>query len=61
MIIDIVSFVYIYDPDNMSSSQGNPSEDKKVANWAVKVVAASIAAGIVLSFVIGYITNGGWK
>ena len=45
----------------MSSNNSNSSEDKKLANWAVKVVAASIAAGIVLSFVIGYVLNGGWK
>ena len=54
-------FAYVYDLDKMSSNQGNPSEDKRVANWAVKVVATSIAAGIVLSFVIGYVINGGWK
>ena len=49
------------DLDNMSSNNGNPSEDKRTANWAVKVVAVSIAAGIVLSFLIGYVLNGGWK
>ena len=61
IIIDIVLFAYVYDLDKMSPNQDNPSEDKRVANWAVKVVATSISVGIVLSFVIGYVINGGWK
>ena len=45
----------------MPPNNNNPSEDKRIVNWAVKVVAVSITAGIVLSFLIGYVLNGGWK
>ena len=45
----------------MASNNNNSSEDKIIANWAVKIVAASIAAGIALTFFIGYVINGGWK
>ena len=51
----------MYDLHKMSSNNSNSSEDKTIANYAVKIVAASIAAGIVLSFLIGYVVNGGWK
>ena len=42
-------------------SDNNSPEDKRRANWAVKIVAASIAAGIALSFLIGYVLNEVWK
>ncbi|MGI9565736.1 MAG: hypothetical protein ACR2LL_01825 [Nitrosopumilus sp.] len=45
----------------MSSNNNNFPEDKRKANWAVKIVTISIAAGIALSFLIGFIINGGWK
>ena len=49
------------DLNKMSSNNSIPSEDKITVNWAVKVVAASMTLGIVLSFLIGYVLNGGWK
>ena len=41
----------------MTSNDNDNSEDKQRANFAVKVVAASIAAGIVVAFLIGYVIN----
>jgi len=38
----------------------NPSEDKRRVNWAIKIVVMSIAAGIGLTFLIGFILNRGW-
>ena len=49
-----------YDRNKMSSNNSNSSEDKRLANYAVKVVAVSITVGIVLSFIFGYVINGGW-
>ena len=60
MIIDMYSLYVIHDRNKMSTNSSNSSEDKRVANYAVKIVAVSISVGIALSFIFGYVINGGW-
>ncbi len=51
----------IYDLNKMSPNNSNSSEDRNITNYTAKIVIFSIAIGIVLSFLIGYVVNGGWK